>query len=201
MATPKIIYFPLKGRAQIPFLVAAYAEKPIEWVKEFDWPTLKPTTHFGQLPQLEDGDLKINQSMAIARYLGRKYGLEGDTDADFAISEQLIEETVDIFHDFVKLFGAADKAAAFETLLGTDVPKHFTHLEAFLPAGSNSFGSKITTGDIALFGTINIILDIDATALDAFPKLKAFYANLAQHPGVKTFIEQDLPLPSALKRE
>ena len=41
-----------------------------------------------QLPFL-DGDVKVSQSNAIARYLARKYNLQGDTDADFALSEQV----------------------------------------------------------------------------------------------------------------
>ncbi len=39
----------------------------------------KDKTPFGQLPFLEDGEVKIAQSMAIARYLARKYKLDGET--------------------------------------------------------------------------------------------------------------------------
>lgn len=38
----------------------------------------KPKTPFGQLPLLEDGDFKMAQSMAIARYLARKHKLDGE---------------------------------------------------------------------------------------------------------------------------
>lgn len=39
----------------------------------------KPSTPFGQLPMLEDGDVTVAQSMAIFRYAARKFGLEGET--------------------------------------------------------------------------------------------------------------------------
>lgn len=37
----------------------------------------KPQTPFGQLPLLKDGEFEMGQSMAISRYLARKYGLDG----------------------------------------------------------------------------------------------------------------------------
>lgn len=47
---------------------------------------------FFQLPYLVDGDVKLAQSMAILRYLSKKGGLQGDTDAAYAVSEMFIEE-------------------------------------------------------------------------------------------------------------
>jgi glutathione S-transferase len=43
-------------------------------VERSDWPALKPTMPMHQMPclQLDDGH-KLCQSMAIARYLARKY--------------------------------------------------------------------------------------------------------------------------------
>jgi glutathione S-transferase len=41
---------------------------------------------------LVDGDVKLAQSSAILRYLARKGGLSGDTDAAYAVSEMFIEE-------------------------------------------------------------------------------------------------------------
>merc|ERR1712141_16012 len=51
----------------------------------------------GQLPVLNDGDRWMSQSMAITRYVSKKWGLEGDNLKDFAISELLIEESNDLF--------------------------------------------------------------------------------------------------------
>eukprot|EP01096_Ripella_sp_DP13-Kostka_P006076 TRINITY_DN2146_c0_g1_i1.p1 TRINITY_DN2146_c0_g1~~TRINITY_DN2146_c0_g1_i1.p1 ORF type:complete len:214 (-),score=110.54 TRINITY_DN2146_c0_g1_i1:86-682(-) len=198
MSAPKIYYWPIKARAQFAILLAAYAQQPLDWEKNPDWPAFKSQTNFGQLPHLVDGDLKISQSNAIARYLSRKFGLQGDSDADFAISEQLIEETVDIFNDLVKTRLAADKAAAFVTFFETDLPKHFGYLEAFLPSASG-FASKITAGDIAIFSAINIILDVGPNVLDNFPKLKAFYEGLSQNAGIKSYLDQNIP--AAFKRE
>ncbi len=192
MAAPKLYYWGIKARGQLPVLLAAFAQQPLDWERNPDWPGLKSETNFGQLPYLVDNGLKVNQSMAIARYLSRKYGLQGDNDADFAISEQLIEESSDIFTAVAKAHYSPDKAAAYATLFETEIPKHFGFLEALLP-NENGFASKTTAGDIAVFSIVNLVLDLEPTATDNFPKLKAFYAGLSQNAGIKGYLDQNIP--------
>ncbi len=45
-----------------------------------------------QVPYLVHGDTKIAQSGAVLRYLAKLGSLQGDSEADFARSEMLIEE-------------------------------------------------------------------------------------------------------------
>lgn len=51
---------------------------------------------FGQVPVLEWDGHKVNQSVALARFLGKKYGLGGSD--DFENLE--IDAIVDTIHDF-----------------------------------------------------------------------------------------------------
>ena len=74
---------------------------------------MKAYLPFGQLPYLVDGDVSLAQSGALIRYVARKGGLSGETDADFAKSEMLIEEMQDIFTALVKAQYASDKAQAY----------------------------------------------------------------------------------------
>lgn len=72
---PTLTYFPIRGRAEVPRLIleqagVSYEDKRITFQ---DWPALKTTLPFGQLPNYEDEDVSIPQSMAIVRHLGRKY--------------------------------------------------------------------------------------------------------------------------------
>ncbi|KAK9744507.1 Glutathione S-transferase, C-terminal domain [Popillia japonica] len=82
MSTTKLIYFPLKGVGE-----------PIRWLLKYgnieyediligfdDWPKIKPTTPFGQIPLYEENGKKINESIAISRYLGKKVNLIGEND-------------------------------------------------------------------------------------------------------------------------
>ena len=184
---PTIHYWGIKGRAQFAILVAAYAGQELVWNKEPDWPGLKPDTPFGQLPFLEDGDVKVAQSAAIGRYLGRKFGLQGETDADFAHSEQLIEEAQDIFAAIGKANYGADKAEAFNELFATEVPKHFALLEKLLQGGDH-FTTTTTTGEIAVFNVINILLDLEPAVLSNFAGLQSFYNRISSNAGVAAYL-------------
>ncbi|KAL6050692.1 Glutathione S-transferase P [Balamuthia mandrillaris] len=194
----KLYYFGIKARAHLPLLICEYAGLNYQWVTDFDWATMKPTTPFGQLPYLVDGDVSLAQSMAIARYLAKKAGLQGATDADYAMSEQLIEEQNDIYSILAKANNAQNKHEAYDQALTVDIPKHLDLLEKLL--GENEyFASSVTTGDLALFSVFNIILDFDSKAFDNYPKLKGFYDRLSGHSGVKRFLE--LPMRLYLKRD
>lgn len=86
-------------------------------MSDFNFPELKPTLPFGQLPYLEDGDVKIAQSNAILRYVARKAGLNADeNDSNYGLSEMLIEEATDITNLIGKANYAHDKTAAYNEL-------------------------------------------------------------------------------------
>ena len=48
-------------------------------------------TVFGQLPVLEVDGVQLGQSMAIARYLARKYNLAGKTDLEMAQADMVVD--------------------------------------------------------------------------------------------------------------
>ncbi len=77
---------------------------------------------FGQLPCFQHGDLKVAQSNAILRVIGRRAGTAGDTERDFAFSEMLIEESNDLFNLLVKANYSADKAKAYNDLFAAGGP-------------------------------------------------------------------------------
>jgi len=160
-----------------------------EWIKQFEWPgTLKDQTTFGQLPFFVDGDLKICQSMAIARYISRKAGLQGDNDADFAISEQLIEEQGDLYTTLAKAqYHPSDKPGAWKEAFEKTIPNGLSFFEKLLKG--DFFGSKLTAGDVAVFSIVNTILDVKADALASFPKLQAHYNRIAALPGVDNYLK------------
>jgi len=68
----KLIYFGVKARSWITVAIAAYGGVELVWEKDVNWPAFKDQTPFGQLPVLIDGEIKIGQSMAIARYVSKK---------------------------------------------------------------------------------------------------------------------------------
>lgn len=108
---------PIKARNYATQAVAQAGGLQLELVSDFNFPELKPTLPFGQLPYLVDGDVKIAQSNAILRYVARKADLAGNiSDAHYGLSEMLIEEANDLNNLLVKANYAGDKVAAYNEL-------------------------------------------------------------------------------------
>eukprot|EP01089_Gocevia_fonbrunei_P008356 TRINITY_DN20022_c0_g1_i1.p1 TRINITY_DN20022_c0_g1~~TRINITY_DN20022_c0_g1_i1.p1 ORF type:complete len:199 (+),score=43.67 TRINITY_DN20022_c0_g1_i1:52-648(+) len=197
MAEPVLYYFGIKARGQLPVILAAYGGVPLKWERDIKWPGMKEETPFGQLPYLVHGEVKIGQSMAIARYISRIANLGGDSDVDFAMSEQLIEAQNDIYNILAKAHYATDKATAWKTAIEIDLPKQWTALEKLL-GDKPQFCSRILAGDLAIFSIINMVLDIDANTIDSFPKLKSFYGTLAKEPKFSSYLTS--PPPAYFKK-
>eukprot|EP01097_Dermamoeba_algensis_P008386 TRINITY_DN5589_c0_g1_i1.p1 TRINITY_DN5589_c0_g1~~TRINITY_DN5589_c0_g1_i1.p1 ORF type:complete len:201 (-),score=63.31 TRINITY_DN5589_c0_g1_i1:29-631(-) len=187
-AAPKLYYWPIKARAELPLLILEYAGAKYEWEKNPDWPAMKDKTNFGQLPFVEEGPLKLSQSMAIARYFARKHKLDGENLTEIAVSEQLIEEQTDIYTVLAKANQAPNKHEAWKNAFETELPKHYGYLEKLIPEGKKTFTGRVLIGDLAVFSVFNIVQDLKADHLDKFPKLKAFFEHLKNEEGVKRFL-------------
>lgn len=98
-------YFPLLAKGLGPALVLEHSGLPWHGNRDLPftihehWAALKPTTPFGQLPLLSAPTigLQLAQTTAIINYVGRKAGIEGDTDDRYTISQMLIAEAEDIY--------------------------------------------------------------------------------------------------------
>mmetsp|Transcript_16772 Transcript_16772/g.28531 ORF Transcript_16772/g.28531 Transcript_16772/m.28531 type:complete len:197 (+) Transcript_16772:46-636(+) len=188
---PKIFYWGIKARAQLAVLIGQFATDGFEWEQSPDWPGMKPETPFGQLPYLVDGDVKIAQSNAIARYLARKYNLQGESDADFGLSESLIEEQSDLLTLVFTANYSDNKEEAYNKVFSETYPKQLEYLENLLQ--NDFFTTELTAGSLAIFSAFNIALDLESSLLDKFPKLKAFYDRVAALPQIKGYLDQNIP--------
>jgi glutathione S-transferase len=113
----------LKARNFATLAIAKAGGLDLEFVNTFNYPELKPTLPFNQLPLLIDGDIRLAQSNAILRYVANKAGLDGRDDPKyFALSEMLIEEAGDIFTMFFNANRAADRIEQYNKLFAADGP-------------------------------------------------------------------------------
>lgn len=121
MASYKLTYFGLKGIGEALRFLLSYGGVEFEDVRvTFDqWPSLKPSmfifllqtqycnsyyilflyyleTPFGVLPLLEIDGKEWHQSLALSRYLGKKFGLGGNND----LEDLEIDAIVDSVNDF-----------------------------------------------------------------------------------------------------
>merc|ERR1712088_900086 len=108
----KVVYFDLMGRAELTRLILAQAGVEYEDVriKREDWPAMKPTIPWNQLPMLEYDGRKIDQSVAMARFVARENGLAGKNNFEAAQADMLVDCLSDMQNKFAPIFKKKDEA-------------------------------------------------------------------------------------------
>ncbi|XP_043530344.1 hematopoietic prostaglandin D synthase-like isoform X2 [Chiloscyllium plagiosum] len=107
MPNYKLTYFKIRGRAETARYIFAYSGINYEdnTVDIMDWPDVKQSLLFRQIPILKVDKTEINQSTAIARYLARETGLAGKTN----LEQAQVDAIVDTINDFMNMFPWTEK--------------------------------------------------------------------------------------------
>jgi len=149
------------------------------------------------LPYILNGNDVVTQSNTCMLYLGQKLGI--DTFGDFIHNHTVLDQTMDLRNDLMKLVYSGDKAgfdaAAKAHLAGTG-KTNFTKLEGFCK-GPFMCGGAPQSGDFALFEMLDQHLSIAASVgaadiLADFPKLKALHASLRASPELEAYFAADM---------
>nr|XP_019596657.1 PREDICTED: hematopoietic prostaglandin D synthase isoform X1 [Rhinolophus sinicus]XP_019596658.1 PREDICTED: hematopoietic prostaglandin D synthase isoform X1 [Rhinolophus sinicus]XP_019596659.1 PREDICTED: hematopoietic prostaglandin D synthase isoform X1 [Rhinolophus sinicus] len=114
MPNYKLIYFNMRGRAEIIRYIFAYLDIKYEdhRLEQANWPEIKSTFPFGKIPILEIDGLKLHQSLAIARYLTKNTDLAGKTE----LEQCQVDAIVDTLDDFMSRFPWAEKKQDIKAL-------------------------------------------------------------------------------------
>ncbi|KAL0871452.1 hypothetical protein ABMA27_005175 [Loxostege sticticalis] len=145
---PKVVltYFNFKAVGESIRLLLLYGGQEFEDIRltSEEWRQYKPTTPFGQAPVLEIDDKKYAQSMAISRYLGRKYGLAGAT-----LEEDL---EIDMIVDYINEIRAKGFEVRYEKDEAIQTRKHADFTQNVYPVMLNRLNDIIekNNGYIAL---------------------------------------------------
>jgi len=193
-----LVYFDARGRAE-----------PIRWIFEYSgvayedqritreqWTaSIKPKAPLGQAPYLEVDGKALPQSLAISRYLARKYGLTGKDDWESA----QVDSVVDYIEDAVKPLRAlhmakdeAEKAALRKTYATEQCVPFLQGLERLLRENNNGegffVGSKPTWADFVVVIFLDNVSSHYSTVLDNYPLLKAHSQRVHELKGIKEWI-------------
>ncbi|XP_050018270.1 hematopoietic prostaglandin D synthase [Alexandromys fortis] len=148
MSKYKLIYFNIRGRAEIIRYIFAYLDIKYEdhRIEQADWPKIKPTLPFGKIPVLEVGGLMLHQSLAIARYLTKNTDLAGKTEMEQCQADAV----VDTLDDFMSLFPWAEKnqdvkERTFKDLLTCHAPPLLKDLDTYLGDREWFIGDYVST--------------------------------------------------------
>lgn len=200
---PKYVfhYFEVKALGEGCRLLLAYGGQEFEdhRLSSEQWPDFKPKTLFGQMPVLEIDGKQYAQSNAISRYLGKKYGLAGDS-AEEAFE---IDQNVDFVHD-IRAKAAmvhyepdeAIKAKKHEENLKNLYPNLLEKLNDIIVKNNGHIAlGKLTWGDFVFAGMLDYLKAMlqmpDLT--QKYPAFQKIVDTVYSIPKVKAFADAAPP--------
>ncbi|XP_025425789.1 glutathione S-transferase-like [Sipha flava] len=150
---------------------------------------------FRKVPVLEIDGKKLNQSMAISRYLAKKAGLAGADEWE----SLLIDIAVDNFNDLRLAIVAyafdsneESKAAKYGPLINETLPLYLNKFESTVAENKGYFvNGKLSWADIlfvALSDIFNVMLKVDM--LEGRPNLQGLKKTVLEVPQIKSWIKK-----------
>jgi len=149
------------------------------------------------MPVLEVDGQKIPQSMTIARFVAKQFNLAGKNNLEQAKVDSVIDTIGDLMQIFLNVFfhekDESKKEEGKKQLFKDDVPKSFANLEKLLTTyGENGpffLGNQLTYADIQFYDAVAVLLRMDATILNNYPKLKLNYSEVEKQPKIAAYVK------------
>ncbi|XP_039769672.1 hematopoietic prostaglandin D synthase isoform X2 [Ornithorhynchus anatinus] len=193
MPNLKLVYFNLRGRAEIIRYLFAYMDLKYEdrRIEPADWPGIKSLLPFGKIPILEVDGVTLHQSLAIARYFAREAGLAGKSE----LEQCQVDAVVDTLDDFMAAFPWDEKIQdvkeqAFSKLLADGAPTLLRNLETYLAESEWLVGQSVTWADFYWDICSTTLLALKPTLLDNFPTLVALRGRVQTIPAIAAWISR-----------
>ena len=145
---------------------------------------------FPNLPYLIDGDVKLTQSLAIMRYLGRKFGLS-PSDADVAKCDNFEQAIQDLRLGIAKV--AYSSAETFEGLKAEfleKLPKKLEEVATFIGVGPYALGEKVTYVDFLALEYLEVVARFSPDHVAGGP-IAEYIQRVRDLPALKKFFESD----------
>ncbi|CAL1275167.1 unnamed protein product [Larinioides sclopetarius] len=154
-----------------------------------EWWNVKPTLglDFPNLPYFIDGDITLTQSIAIMRYLGNKYGLEGKNEPQKLRVFMAEQQSVDFRAKF-RAFAMVDGSESGKEEFFKGVQPMFKQWEKFLGDRKHLAGDDITYVDFMFYENLDFYRLLHATILDEYPILKAFHIRIRKLPELQEYL-------------
>merc|ERR1712071_149661 len=201
MSGIKLTYFNVRGRAEPARLILAQAGVEYEdaRIEREQWAALKTTVPMGQLPCIQVEGKTICQSMAIARYCAKRFGLAGETDLEAALADQAVDAVADLINMFVPVMKEqeADKKAELgKTLKEEKLPAWLNMMEGVLKAQGGSYfsGNDLTWADILMYNLMSNMrsdghMAVGEVVLGECPLLCSLEKKVGDLPNIKKWVE------------
>lgn len=198
-------YWDIRGLAQsIRYLLAyarvPYVDKRYSYGSETEpnrdeWLAVKHKLDFDfpNLPYLIDGDIRMTQSQAILRYLGRKHSLVPEDEGTLRRVDMLQHEAFDILWDTARLSYDPDYTEDKRRQFLTDVADRLHHLQVYLAKhGPYGAGNTVTYVDFMLYESFQVVKILGPTTFrKGYPGLEEYCDRIAALPGLQEYLASD----------
>ena len=154
-----------------------------------DWPKNKFNLgmDFPNLPYVLDGDVKLSQSMAVLRYIGRKYGIAPKTDPDQARAD-MVEQQIADWRNQQSLFYNPD----YENLKGAykdGLKDKVSALSKFLGTNDWLVGKSVTYVDFLAYEWLDVNRTFHPTLLSGVSNLEKYVERIESLPNVSKYLK------------
>ena len=172
------------------------------WLQQAKPGTTAAGLHFSNLPYYLDADVKLAQSNAVLRYLGRKHGLYGAAGAEHVV-DVVLDQATDLdnaitgpcYRDF----------ASLKPFFLNVLPEKLDAWAARLGDGPYVTGASPSIGDLKIYETLRKLALIEkaqgTAVLARYASLAAFVArvdvDLGTYRASPAFLERPLNNPHA----
>ena len=147
------------------------------------------------------GEIKVTQSNAILRYLGRKYNLEGKTEEDKVRVDMMLDNAMDFRNGFVGLCYDFTNTVNFECSQASFEAKklgYVKNVEGKLETFSKFLGERpffasdyVTVADFHMYEMLYSHEKLDSALMAKYPNLLAFVARMEALPKVADFLKSE----------
>merc|ERR1712002_1055080 len=177
-------------------LVLAAAGKEYE---DFRYPkdtfdsTYRAECPFGQAPVLEIDGVKFAQSMAMATFLAREFGMYGKTNLDGFYIDMYVQLIQDLLNKAIKAMFTKDddeKKKLWAEFKETTSPKYMKWFDDAISKNGTGYlvGDKLSLADIAVYDLSNGFLDDKICSTENFPNVKKMCGLVEANPGIKKWL-------------
>lgn len=200
MSEIKFVYFDLRARGEPIRLVLEAAGKPYQDVRIplERWAQEKPKQPFSTLPYMEYKGKLYGESVAIANFFAREFGLYGKSNPDALRIDEAVSVCADfitsILNHTIAVKDESKKPEMKKALFEVEIPKYFTYLARMLKENDNSgyfVGNSVTLADLYTYNVLDSVLVAKPDAAATFPEeLKKLRQKVEAHPRLKTYLSK-----------
>ncbi|XP_037048027.1 glutathione S-transferase Mu 3-like [Bradysia coprophila] len=167
-----------------------FGPTPETWTAEWLKDKFNLGLDFPNLPYLFDGDIKITQSIAILRYLGRKFKLVPSNETEAARVDVIEQQILDWRTQQSECFYDSDhdnvKAAYIEGLKGK-----VKSLSAFLGNNEWMSGGELTYVDFLVYEWLDVNRLFHADLLNGTDNLEKYHKRIESLPKIAEYMKSD----------